>query len=47
MIVDYLTEYIGFPNCVHYWVWSRIKFEDVVQSVLNMSLSGVCSLILT
>ena len=22
MFVDFLTEYIAPPNCVHYWVWS-------------------------
>ena len=48
MFVDFLIGYIGPPNCVHYLsVQYLLIFEDVVDSPLNMCLSGVCSLILT
>ena len=43
--VDILTEYIGFLDCVHYGVWT--KLVDVVWSLKNKSLYGGCSLIHT
>ena len=48
MLVDFLTGYVGPPNCVSIlsveWL---LTFEDVVQSLLRMCLHSVCSLILT
>ena len=45
-----LTRYIDPPNCVHYnnlvSVEQLIKFEDIVQSLSNKCLCGVCSSIL-
>ena len=40
-------KYTGLPNCVCYQPQVRAaKLEDIIQSLLNMSLYGVCSLIL-
>ena len=48
MLVDFLTIYIGPPNCVHYLsVEQSLIFEDVVQSLSNMCIYDVCSFILT
>jgi hypothetical protein len=45
-LVDSLNDYIGPPNCVHY-CGVVVKFEDVAQSLLNMILYDVWSMIFT
>ena len=44
MFLDSLAEWIGPPKLSVEWL---IKFEELVQSLLNLYLYGVCSLILT
>ena len=46
MFVDSSTGYIGPPKYFHSHVKQLLIFEDVLQSLLNMCLCVVCSLIL-
>ena len=41
MFVDSLTEYLGPPNCVQYWVWSSRmwkKFDNAIRTVSSSCL---------